>query len=81
MATKRRTFWAVVLSITGTAVLAFVTAAWAYTNGVEGRLSTCEAVVENSQSDIREVKKDVKELRTQQTKMWVDLGERIDRKH
>lgn len=59
-------------------LLAVVTAAWSYTNGVQGRLSTTETAVGSIETDIQELKTDVKDIRTQQMEMWIDLAGRKD---
>jgi len=60
-------------------LLALVSAGWAYTNGVEKRLTSCEVWVVGSHSDIQEIKEDVRTLRHEQKLMWRDLIERMDR--
>lgn len=79
MATKRKTLWTAVLAVVVSVLLAIVGSAWAYTNGVEKRLSSCEVWVIGSHADIQEIKREVKELRAQQMEMWLDLRGRIDK--
>ncbi len=58
-----------------------LTATWAWTLHIHGRLVACEVQDSTVVEDISEIKADVKELRTAQTQMWKDLRDRMEGKY